>query len=278
MRKFSLPRLPRLFAAASIALIALMSVESASAAAFEIAAIPSRFEVSGKSGQRIGQSLDIQNVGATATEVSLRTIDWTFSEDGNITYHDELVPNSCRPWVALERKTVKLEAQQKKSFRFQIDPPADAARGECRFMIAIEGIEPASKALIQKGNVGLSLPVSGRIAVAVYVMLNGAEPKIEMSKIGVAEVKGARTPVVTVRNTGDAHGRLDGVIDAVGGDGSKFQLIPDGTPVLPGQTRNLALTAKGEPNSKPPVIVFPLRTHGTLDWDNGSFKVDAELK
>lgn len=248
------------------------------AAAFEIAAIPSRFELSAKSGQRLGQALDIQNVGSTPTEVSLRTIDWTYSEDGNITYHDELVANSCRPWVSLERKTVKIEAQQKKSFRFQVNPPADAARGECRFMIAIEGVEPASKALIQQGSVGLSLPVSGRIAVAVYVMLNGAEPKLEMSKIDVMDIKGARTPVAIVRNSGDAHGRLDGAIDAVGADGAKFQLIPDGTPVLPGQTRNLALTPKGEPGGKPPVIVFPLRTHGTLDWDNGSFKVDAELK
>ena len=248
------------------------------AAPFEIAAIPSRFELSAKSGQRLGQALDIQNVGSSPTEVSLRTIDWTYSEDGNITYHDELVANSCRPWVSLERKTVRLEAQQKKSFRFQVDPPKDAARGECRFMIAIEGVEPASKALIQQGNVGLSLPVSGRIAVAVYVMLNGAEPKLEMSKISVMDVKGVRTPVVIVHNGGDAHGRLDGAIDAVAGNGTKFELIPDGTPVLPGQTRSLALTPKGEPGSKPPVIVYPLHTHGTLDWDNGSFKVDAELQ
>lgn len=275
--KFLNPFLHRRVLSCGLALAAT-GCSSAFAGPFEIAVIPSRFEVTAKPGGRIGQSLDIQNVGSAPTEVSLRTIDWSYSEDGNVTYHDELVPNSCRPWVALERKLVKLGAQEKKSFRFQIDPPADAVRGECRFMIAIEGVEAASKASIQQGNVGLNLPVSGRIAVAVYVAINGAEPKLEMSKIDVQEIKGTRTPVVIVRNTGDAHGRLDGLLDAKGGDGKELQLVPDATPILPGQTRTLVLTPKGEPNAKPPVLVFPIHARGSLDWDNGSFKVDAELK
>jgi hypothetical protein len=260
------------------ALILLAATSCASAAPFEIAAMPARFELSVKSGQRLGQSLEIQNVGTGTTELSLRSIDWTFSEDGNITYHDELLPNSCRPWVTLERKLVKLEGREKKTFRFQVEPPADAARGECRFMIAIEGVEPASRALIEKGNVGLSLPVSGRIAVAVYLEINGAEPKLELTQVGVQEIKGTRLPMVSIRNSGDAHDRLEGILDAVGADGSKFQLVPDGTPILPGQTRNLVLVPKSEPGSKTPAMVYPLRVDGSLDWSNGSFKVNAELK
>ena len=47
--------------------------------------------------------------------------------------------------------------------------PADAPRSECRFMLAIEGVEPAQQAVIERGGASLSLPVNGRIAVAVYI-------------------------------------------------------------------------------------------------------------
>lgn len=248
------------------------------AAPFEIAVSPSRFEVSGKSGARIGQSLTLYNVGRAATEVSVRTIDWTYSTEGQIGYHDELLPGSCRPWVMLERRTVKIPARAKATFRFQVNVPATAPRAECRFMLAVEGLEPAHKALIESGGASLSLPVSGRIAVAVYVAVNGAEPKLALTQIGVSEVKGRRTPVITVSNSGDAHGRLEGSLDATDAKGVSFELLPEGTPVMPGQTRTLPLLPKGEANRPPPEVVLPFKTRGTLDWENGGFKVDAEFK
>ena len=88
-------------AAALVAATAVPRV--ASAAPFEMAISPSRFELSGKGGTRIGQTLDLQNVGNQPTEVAVRTIDWSFSEDGAVSYHDALQPDSCRPWVTLER-------------------------------------------------------------------------------------------------------------------------------------------------------------------------------
>src|SRR2546429_1537245 len=80
----------------------------------------------------------------------MRTIDWTYSDTGDITYHDELLPGSCRPWVLLERRSVTIAGRSKKAFRFQVEPPADAPRGECRFMIAIEGVEPAQQTVIRR--------------------------------------------------------------------------------------------------------------------------------
>jgi fimbrial chaperone protein len=206
--------------------------------------MPSRFELSAKSGARLGQSLDIHNVGLTPTEVSVRTLDWGYSPEGEISYLDALQPGSCRPWVLLERKTVKVPARGKTAFRFQIEPPADAPRGECRFMLAIEGVEPAYRAAIGQGGASLSLPVTGRIAVAVYVLLNGAEPRLALSQVGTREVRGQRTPYVTVSNTGDAHGRLDGSLDATDAAGARFEMVPEGTPVLPGQTRLIPLSPK----------------------------------
>jgi len=261
-----------------MALVALLVTAPALAAPFEIAISPSRYELSGKSAGRVGQSLDIINVGRSATEVSVRTLDWSYSTEGGVTYFDELLPNSCRPWVTLERKTVKIGAGSRASFRFQVDIPADAPRGECRFMLAIEGVEPAYNSLIQGGGASLSLPVSGRIAVAVYLSVNGAESQLALTRVGVKEVNGKRTPVVTVINTGDAHGRLDGSLDAVDAKGVEFELVPEGTPVMPGQTRTLPLSVKIEPNQKPPEVIYPIKSGGTLDWENGSFKVNAEFK
>ncbi|HEY0201604.1 MAG TPA: hypothetical protein VGC24_07920 [Burkholderiaceae bacterium] len=245
----------------------------AQAGSFEVAVSPARFELASKSASRLGQSLDLFNVGNTATEVSVRTLDWTYGDDGSIKYVDELLPQSCRPWVTLERKTVKVVARGKTAFRFQIDIPADARRGECRFMLAIEGVEPAYKALVAGGGASLSLPVNGRIAIAVYLAINGAEPQLELTKIDTQDIRGKRSPVVSVRNTGDAHGRLEGSLDATDGKGQQIELVPEGSPIMPGQSRVLPLTASA-PTSE---IIYPLKTNGTLDWDGGSFKINAEL-
>ena len=265
-------------ATAGITLAALCGATHVQAGPFEVAISPSRFELTGKNTQRIGQSLNIYNLGGASTEVSVRTLDWSYSEDGNVTYYDELRPGSCRPWVTLERKLVKLAARGSVPFRFQIDIPLDASRGECRFMLAIEGVEPAHKALIESGGASLSLPVSGRIAVAVYVAVNGAQPVLEMSQVSTREIQGQRTPMVTVTNRGDAHGRLDGSLDAKDAKGVAFELLPEGTPVLPGQTRTLALTPRFDPPSNAPTITFPIKAKGMLDWDRGSFKIDGEFK
>ena len=256
----------------------LFAASRARAAGFEIAASPARFELSGKSSGRLGQSIDIYNVGATATEVSVRTIDWTYSEDGKLAFHDELLPNSCRPWVTLERKTLSIPARSKKAFRFQFEVPADAPRGECRLMLAIEGVEPAHKALIESGGASMSLPVNGRIAVAVYFAVNGAEPKLEMKQVQMADIGGKRSPAISVGNTGDAHGRLDGGLDTKDANGVEFELVPDGTPIMPGQTRLIALAPKADGNKKALEVAFPLVAKGTLDWDRGSFKIAAEFR
>lgn len=251
---------------------------AASAAPFEIAVSPSRFELTAKSGTRLGQSLDIHNLGGGATEIAVRTIDWSYSPEGEISYHDELRPGSCRPWVTLERRTLSVPARGKRSFRFQIDPPADAPRGECRFMVALEGVEPAQQTVIQSGGASLSLPVTGRIAVAVYVMLNGAEPRLELRELAMGSVGGKPGPRVQVSNAGDAHGRLEGTLDATDAQGRSFGLVVEGTPILPGQTRTLALVPRGEDGQPPLQPAYPVKANGLLDWDKGSFKVNTEFR
>lgn len=274
----TLPRQACRWISACAALVALLVMAPAAAASFEVAISPSRFEISGKSAARVGQSLEIYNLGASTTEVSVRTIDWSYSPEGDITYHDELLPGSCRPWVTLERKTQRINARSKVAFRFQIDVPADAPRGECRFMLAVEGVEPAYKALLEGGSTSFNLPVSGRIAVAVYMAVNGAESKLELTEVAVKTINGKRTPVVSVTNSGDAHGRLEGSLESVDAKGLEFELTPETTPILPGQTRTLSLSPQGAPGQKPPEMVLPVKSKGSLDWEKGSFKVNAEFK
>lgn len=252
---------------------------AALAAPFEIAVSPSRFELTSKSGARLGQSLEMHNLGGAETEIAVRTLDWRYSDDGQISYHDELLPGSCRPWVTLERRTVRVPARGSRKLRFQIDAPADAPRGECRFMIALEGVEPAQQTIIQSGGASLSLPVSGRIAVAVYVMLNDAQPRLSLQQIEVTRSGGKATPRVRVRNDGDAHGRLEGALEATDAHGQRLNLVVEGTPILPGQTRTLALVPRAEDEqSPPPQPSYPVKVEGLLDWEKGSFKIDTELR
>jgi P pilus assembly chaperone PapD len=268
----------RQMAARLVCWAALASVSVAvQAAPFEVAVSPSRTELVGKAGQRVGQSIQIYNVGGQVTALSFRTMDWTLSDKGELKFHDDLLPGSCRPWVTLERRTRQVAARANVPFRFQIDVPADAPRGECRFMIAIEGIEPAQQATINSGGASLSLPVSGRIAVTVYLAVGGAKPQLELLRIGSDSVRAQRQPVVTVRNNGDAHGRLDGALDSTDSNGQRLELVPDGAPILPGQTRVLTLSPKAPASGAVPTLKYPLNLQGSLDWDDGAFKVQATL-
>ena len=145
-------------------------------------------------------------------------------------------------------------------------------------MIAIEGVEPAQGPRVQAGGASLQLPVTGRIAVAVYARIGGAEPKLELREIGQRMLQGRATPVVTVHNGGDAHGRLDGGLDATDAQGKPLTLLVDGSPVLAGQTRTLALLPRDADDRALPAPSFPLRVKGTLDWEKGGFRVDTEIK
>lgn len=246
--------------------------------AFDVAVSPSRYELSAKSGARLGQTIDVHNQSSQATELSVRTLDWTFSENGELKFFDELRPDSCRPWVTLERRLIKISARNKASFRFQVDVPPDASMGECRFMLAIEGTQPAYQSMLQSGATNLSLPVNGRIAVAVYISVNGAQPKLSMQQVGTVLLEGQRLPAVTVSNTGSAHGRLDGALDAKDAQSQSFELVPEGTPIMPGQTRTIALRPRSLADQTAPKFTFPITSSGSLDWDDGSFKVNAEFK
>ena len=148
-------------------------------------------------------------------------------------------------------------------YRFEVTPPADAAAGECRFAVLIEGDDPA----VASGE-GFRLPVKGRIAIVVYVAVGEATPKLEIEKTGWTEQNGKRVPALFVRNTGNAHGRLAGFLNGTDSAGRRLDFAPSSLPILPGEVRAIALTATND-RDEPVEPKGPVTIRGTLEWSGG---------
>ena len=189
-------------------LLALIAVEMTTAAtpagaqAFAALVSPPRFELSAKPGETVRAIFELTNRADTVAEYLLRTADWTLAPDFNVTFVDALQPDSCRPWVALERPAAALPAGGTIRYRFEVAVPATAPPGECRFAILIEGKEPA---VAKAGSV--SMPMTGRIGLIVYIAVGEASPSLELFGTSVVKVSGRDLPTLRVFNSGTAHGR-----------------------------------------------------------------------
>ncbi|MHB1249029.1 MAG: COG1470 family protein, partial [Polaromonas sp.] len=249
---------PRQTAAAAVALAMMSPLPSALAAEFAVSASPPRFELTLKPGERSRQVLEITNASAQATTLGIKTADWTLGADNSVAFHEELQPGSCRPWVALERRELSVSSGRPYRFRFEIAPPADAKPGECRFAIMLEGQEQVGHAAG-----GLDFPFSARLGVVVYVALGGAAPELSVVGSGVQNVNGKPTPVLQVRNSGAAHGRLAGFLSGTDAANTELEFAPASMPILPGETRGIALTATrpGDPDTQVQVQ-FPVTISG----------------
>jgi hypothetical protein len=167
--------------------------------------------------------------------------------------------------VAIERHAITVFGHGSYRYRFEVAPPATASRGECRFAIMVDGDEKSVKT-----KSGLNIPVAGRVGVIVYVAVGEARPRITVVGAGVATLNGEPTPVLQVRNEGDAHGRLDGFLAGVDARGKKIDLAPSTLPILPGETRTIPLVID-QPDNGPPIrIAYPITIRGKITWEGGS--------
>lgn len=240
----------------------------AQAQGFSALASPPRFELSAAPGTRARHVVEITNAGVQPAKYRVRTADWSLAPDASVIFYDDLRPGSCRPWVSIERPELTLAGGARARFRFEVAPPADAAVGECRFALMIEGDEPsvATTDLFR-------IPVRGRLGVIVYTAIGNAAPKLEIVKAGVDWVAGKRVPLLWVSNTGNAHGRLAGFLTGTDAKGRELEFAPSNFPVLPGETRALALAAQTGP-SEPTDAALPVTVRGTIEW--GSVRVPFE--
>lgn len=250
---------------------ALVLCPAALAQGFAAYISPPRFEIQTQPGQRLREVLEIQHVGQQKGGYRVYTNDWTFGPDNAVNFTDELAPDSCRPWVAIERRELTLESGARYRYRFEISPPADTPPRECRFAIMVEGLDPA------RVQGAVSFPVGGRIGVIVYASIGGARPDLALNGSRVEAVQGQPTALLEVRNSGTAHGRLQGFVNGTDADGKTYEMAPADLPILPGETRRIALLPLVEEGKPAPQPRFPLKIKGSLEWGTNRLPLDLTL-
>lgn len=243
-----------------IGTVCLLGLGTLHAQEFAALVTPPRYELQIEPGKTTRQVLEISHLGAQTTPYRIYTADWTFAKDGTVSFYEPLQVGSCRPWVSLERREITLASKAKTRFRFEIAVPPDAVAGECRFAVMIEGRDQTVKA-----SDAVSFPMAARIGVIVYATIGRGAPVLEIVGSLVETIEGRATPVLQILNTGNAHGRLSGVLDATDSSGAKFELSPSTLPIMPNETRKITLTASPEDkiaaNAK-----YPLTIQGNLEW------------
>jgi len=257
-----------------LAFVFLACLHPFRARAQEFAAIvsPPRFEISGKVGKTLRQVIEITNRSNAPARFRVHTSDFVLGADYGLTFHDELLKDSCRPWVAIERPLVTLPAGGTIRYRFEVQVPQDAPDGECRFAIMIEGDEPS----VTKAG-AVQLPIVGRIGVIVYVTVGAAAPQIEFFGPKVITFDGRQVPALRVHNSGTAHTRMSGFLSGTDATGRKFDFTPSDLPVLPGEDREVALTPSTSDNPAP-TLTFPVAVRGTLEWSDQRTELDEHFK
>jgi hypothetical protein len=248
-------------AVAAAGVMALLGVATTTAAAdFAVAVSPPRFEVQMKPGERTRQILEITNSAPGASSFKVKTADWTLAPDGSVTFEDALRAGSCRPWVTLERRELTVQSGRPYRFRFEISPPADAPAAECRFALLLEGEDQTAK------TASLAIPYNARLGVIVYVGIGNVVPRIEIIGGAVQNVNGRPTAVLKVKNTGTAHGRLSGFLSGTDAGNTSLEFAPTPSPILPGESRDIPLTASrpGDPDT-PVTARFPVTVRGNLE-------------
>jgi hypothetical protein len=220
---------------------------------------PPRVETFVKPGQTTRHVLEVTQVGPLPGRFRVYTNDWRLNESGGVDFFDRLQPGSCRPWVALERRELTVQGNGKARFRIEITPPADAAATQCRFAVMVEGLDTSR---VSPGN--LSFPVSGRIGVIVYASLSGTQSALQIIGQGIS-TDGNKLPTLQIRNTGDAHGRTEGLLTGTDAKGIALEFSPITLPILPGETRAITLNPNLEGGAAIKVINYPVTIKGALE-------------
>lgn len=253
----------RLILASTALLGTLAPVSVLRAQDFAAVVSPPRFEIQAEPGQRIRQVVEITNAGPRPSRYYLRTADWTLGADGGVTFLEDITPESCRSWVAIERREIEVPGGGRYRYRFEVQAPPEATQGECRFALMIEG-DPQT---VQAGS-GLPVPVSGRIGVIVYVRVGEAAADLQIAEASVADTSGGIVPALSVHNAGNAHGRLNGFLSGTDARGRKLEFFPSTLPILPGETRLIPLTPSIGPDAVTD-LAFPVQVAGVVEWGDG---------
>ncbi len=262
--------------------VALLHVPIARADEFALSVSPPRFEISAQPGQTVRAVAAMSNASSVANQLTFATAEWDLTPDGGVTLSEILRPGSCRPWVSIERRQATLQAKAELRYRFEVTPPSDTPPTECRFAIVVSGAE----ARVSPG-ANVSFPINGQIAIIVYVTVGDVKPQLRIVKADVVNINGTMTPVLMVENSGTAHGRLSAFLSGTDAKGKKREFAPSTLPILPGETRRIALNidngsdaietqnSASSADAKADAIAFPLKLSGTINDSINTFKFDG---
>lgn len=233
---------------------------------------PPRFELTAKPGKLLRGVIAVSNRSSTTAKYLIHTADWTLAPDLSVNFYDALQPGSCRPWVAIERPQVEVPGGGTLRYRFEVTVPADAQAGECRFAVMIEGDKPS----LAQGQ-GMSVPISGRIGVIVYVAIGDAAPNMEILGPKVAKLNGQPLPALRIHNAGNAHGRMSGFLTGTDAKGVSYDFTPADFPILPHEERQVFLTPS-LPGNDHPTLTYPVTVKGTLEWGNHQTELNERFE
>lgn len=233
---------------------------------------PPRFELRAKPGETLRGVFEVSNRATSPAKYRIYTADWSLQRDFTVDFRTELQPGSCRPWVAIERPEVSLAGGGRVRYRFDVSVPADAKPGECRFGIMVEGMESA-----MAQSAGMSLPISGRLGIIVYVIVGDGKPELKIVGAKTVEHNGRRVPALVVRNDGSAHGRLFGFLSGTDAKGVELEFAPSDLPILPSETREIYLTPSAN-NNESATVAYPVTVKGKLEWEGAKLDLDQRFE
>ncbi|MEL0083662.1 MAG: hypothetical protein VW985_11590 [Gammaproteobacteria bacterium] len=251
------------------------------AASFAVGVSPPHFELRGKPGSVVRDVLLLLNTADEFGDYQLRSADWSMDERGGVTIHGpELIENSCRPWVRIERRKLQLEPLGRRQYRFEVHIPEDAEVGECRFALLIsQGTADQPISAEQRSANSIRMPIAAQIAVIVYVAVGDATPELSFVGASVETRSKGKVPILTLHNSGLVHGRPFGNLIGTDAAGKEHSLVITPTPVLAGANVDVVL----QPDPTLPVeevvpITFPLQLKGSVEFEQGALEIDTQIE
>ena len=260
--------------------IALLAATPAHAA-FDVSVSPPRFELHAKPGDIVRQTISINNLGNEPGRYLTKTADWELGASGEAVLQDATPKEgSCRPWVRLERHEISVAPRDTRIYRFEVHVPKDARNGECRFALLISA---SAGTVTPSGGSFIQIPIVGRLAVIAYVTIGDAKPDMKLERFAMQKMNGKLLPMATFRNSGNAHGRVSGHLEALDAKHHKVVLIADGSVILPNTARTIALTpmdwSSGQGKTPAFDLALPMHIRGTLQFlGGGEVKIDQVLR
>src|SRR5437773_10741591 len=104
-------------------LLAVSHAAMAAAAGFAVLVSPPRFELTSRAGTTVRQVFELTNRSAAPAKFQVHTADFTLGADYSVAFQDELQPDSCRSWVAIEWHEVYLPCGGTIRYRFELQVP-----------------------------------------------------------------------------------------------------------------------------------------------------------